>query len=66
MNLNEEEWSAFNSRRNEQLKGEHIEEGITDVLSLKPPEISELATVIDGMMSLDKTRTGYLVRVRHN
>lgn len=63
MNLNEEEWSAFNWRRNEELRQEHQEEGITDILSLTPHEISELATVIDGMMSLDKTRTGYLIRI---
>ena len=39
----------------------HKEESVEDPLSLTIGEISLLAQIIDGMMSLDKNRTGYLV-----
>jgi len=38
MGLNEDERTAFNWRRNEILRQKHMEEGITDILSLTPHE----------------------------
>jgi hypothetical protein len=43
------------------LNDMHKEEAVEDPLSLTIGEISLLAQIIDGMMSLDKNRTGYLV-----
>ena len=60
----EEDWITKNIRVNELLKQEHIEEGITDSLSMTVTEISELAMLIDGLMSLNRTRTGYLLNTR--
>ncbi len=59
----EASWVAKNWRRNEQLKQEHSEDGITDILSLTVQEIVELTFVIDRLMGLNRTRTGYLVSV---
>jgi hypothetical protein len=59
--FNEDEWVNKNWRRNEVLKQEHSEEGLEDALSMNVSEIVSLATVIDAMMSFNKTRTGYLV-----
>jgi hypothetical protein len=57
----EESWTAKNWRRHEMLKREHKDEGITDSLSLTGSEVVELATAIDGLMGLNRTRTGYLI-----
>lgn len=59
----EASWVAKNWRKNRLLQREHAEEGITDVLSLTAQEISQLAVVIDGLMGLNRTRTGYQVSV---
>jgi hypothetical protein len=59
----EASWVAKNWRKNELLRQEHAEDGITDVLSLTVQEITQLALVIDGLMGLNRTRTGYLVSV---
>lgn len=56
----EDSWVNKNWRRNEVLRKEHKEDGIEDYFSLSPEEISELATVIDSMMKLNKRKTGYL------
>jgi hypothetical protein len=50
-----------NWRKKGLLNDFHKEEGVEDPLSLTLDEISLLAQIIDGMMSLDKNRTGYLV-----
>ena len=50
-----------NWRKKGSLSDFHKEEGVEDPLSLTLDEISLLAQIIDGMMSLDKNRTGYLV-----
>ena len=54
-------WVAKNWRRSEMLRQEHSEEGIVDLLSMTADEVLQLAVVIDGLMSLNRTRTGYLV-----
>lgn len=54
-------WTAINWRRNKLLQLEHKSEGLTDVLSMNNEQIMELAVVIDKMMGLNRTRTGYLV-----
>jgi len=59
--FNEDEWVNKNWRRNELLKQEHSEEGLEDALSMNVSEIVSLASVIDQMMSFNRTRTGYLV-----
>ena len=59
--FNEDEWVNKNWRRNEVLKQEHSEEGLEDALSMNVSEIVSLASVIDQMMSFNRTRTGYLV-----
>lgn len=59
----DEVWTAINWRRCADLKVEHIEEGIEDVLSLTPHEICQLALAIDGLMALSRNRTGYLISV---
>lgn len=61
---NEDDWNTSNKRVNELLKQEHIEEGITDSLSMNISEISELVMLIDGLMGLNRTRTGYLLNTR--
>jgi hypothetical protein len=50
-----------NWRKDGTLNDFHKEDGVEDPLSLTLAEISLLAQIIDGMMSLDKNRTGYLV-----
>lgn len=60
----EDSWVAKNWRRNEILRQEHAEDGIEDQLSLTAYEVGQLAVVIDGLMGLNRTRTGYLVSVR--
>jgi hypothetical protein len=60
----EEDWITKNKRINELLKKEHIEEGITDSLSMTVSEINELTMLIDGLMGLNRTRTGYLLNTR--
>jgi hypothetical protein len=50
-----------NWRKKGVLNDMHKEEPVEDPLSLTIGEISLLAQIIDGMMSLDKNRTGYLV-----
>ena len=50
-----------NWRKQGVLRDMHKEEPVEDPLSLTIGEISLLAQIIDGMMSLDKNRTGYLV-----
>lgn len=59
----EEEWIAMNWRRCSELKADHIEEGLEDVLSLTPHEICQLAIAIDGLMALSRNRTGYLLSI---
>ena len=50
-----------NWRKQGVLRDMHKEEPVEEPLSLTLDEISILAQIIDGMMSLDKNRTGYLV-----
>jgi|CXWL01.1.fsa_nt_gi hypothetical protein len=57
----EEAWVNRNRRRNKTLRLEHMEHGLEDALAMTHSEIGLLAQVIDGMMSMDDTRTGYLV-----
>ena len=59
--VDEQTWVLKNWRRNELLKKEHSEDGIEDVLSMTPEEVVELTLFIDGLMSLNRTRTGYLI-----
>lgn len=59
----EETWVAKNWRRNELLRLEHAEDGIVDLLSLTGMEILQLTLLIDKLMGLNRTRTGYLVSV---
>jgi hypothetical protein len=59
--VDERTWVAQNWRRNSVLKREHADEGIIDSLSLTAQEIVQLTLVIDGLMSLNRTRTGYLI-----
>lgn len=59
----EASWVAKNWRRNGLLKQEHAEDGITDILSLTVEEIVQLVLVIDRLMGLNRTRTGYLVSI---
>jgi Zn-dependent oligopeptidase len=54
-------WEAINWRRNKLLQQEHKTDGLTDLLSLTNQQILELAILIDKMMGLNRTRTGYLV-----
>ena len=54
-------WEAINWRRNKLLQQEHKSEGLTDLLSLTNQQILELAILIDKVMGLNRTRTGYLV-----
>lgn len=54
-------WVAKNWRRNELLRQEHAEDGIVDLLSMTAQEILQLTMVVDGLMGLNRTRTGYLV-----
>jgi hypothetical protein len=54
-------WVAKNWRRSEMLRQEHSEEGIVDLLSMTADEVLQLTVVIDGLMSLNRTRSGYLV-----
>ena len=56
-------WVAKNWRKNELLRQEHAIDGIADMLSLTVQEIVQLALVINGLMGLNRTRTGYLVSV---
>jgi hypothetical protein len=56
-------WVAKNWRRSAILRQEHSEGGIVDLLSMTAEEILQLAVVIDGLMGLNRTRTGYLVSV---
>lgn len=57
----EQTWVLKNWRRNELLRKEHSEDGIEDILSMTPGEVVELTLFIDGLMSLNRTRTGYLI-----
>lgn len=61
--MDEDSWIRANVHRDALLKQEHREDGIEDPLSLTVQEISELAVLIDGMMNLNRTRTGYQVSV---
>ena len=61
--MDEDSWIRANVHRDALLKQEHTEDGIEDPLSLTVQEIGELALLIDGMMGLNRTRTGYLVSV---
>lgn len=62
--FNEDAWVNKNHTRNETLKKEKKEDGIEDALSMNVSEIVSLATVIDSMMSFNRTRTGYLVSAK--
>ena len=57
----EDSWVNKNWRKNEILRKEHKEEGIEDMLSMNPYEISTLAQVIDTMMKSKRDLTGYLL-----
>lgn len=61
--MDEDTWVRANVHRDALLKQEHTEDGIEDPLSLSVQEICELALLIDAMMNLNRTRTGYLVSV---
>lgn len=54
-------WVAKNWRRNELLRQEHAEDGIVDLLSMTAEEVLQLTLGVDGLMGLNRTRTGYLV-----
>lgn len=60
----EEDWITKNKRTNEFIKQEHIEEGITDSLSMTVTEITELTLLIDALMGLQRDRKGYLLITR--
>ena len=60
----EDAWVNKNHTRNETLKKEKKEDGIEDALSMNVSEIVSLATVIDSMMSFNRSRTGYLVSAK--
>ena len=57
----EESWVNKHWRRNKTLRLEHMEDGLEDALAMTRSEIGLLAQVIDGMMAMDRTRTGYLI-----
>lgn len=57
-------WIAKNWRRSKLLQQEHSEDGITDILSLTVQEVVNLCLLIDRLMGLNRTRTGYQVSVR--
>jgi len=59
--VDETTWVLKNWRRNEELRKEHSEDGVEDALSMTPTEIVELTLLIDGLMGLNRTRTGYLI-----
>jgi hypothetical protein len=54
-------WVAKNWRRSEMLRQEHSEDGIVDLLSMTAEEVLQLTLVVDGLMGLSRTRSGYLV-----
>ena len=60
----EEGWVSRNRKRNAELRREHQEEGLTDPLAMTVQEISDLATIIDNMMSQTRNRMGYLVHTK--
>jgi len=64
MGLNEDERAAFNWRRNEILRQKHMEEGITNILSLTPHEYRSWQLL--SMGSWRSTMTGYLIRLASN
>jgi hypothetical protein len=43
------------------LRQEHSEDGIVDLLSMTAEEVLQLTLVVDGLMGLSRTRSGYLV-----
>ena len=57
----EDSWVRKHVHRDRLLKQEHAEDGVIDPLSLTVQEVGELVILIDSMMSLNRTRTGYLV-----
>lgn len=59
--VDEMTWVLKNWRRNDQLREEHSEGGIEDILSMTPEEVVELVMLIDKLMSLNRSRTGYLI-----
>ena len=63
VNHDEDAWVQANWRSNDVLRKELIEEGITDSLSLTISEINELTILLNGMMELNKNRTGYLLTI---
>lgn len=60
----EEEWVSRHWRTDEDLRREHLEEGVNDPLSLSRGEICHLARVIDGMMGWHRRRTGYVYELK--
>ena len=63
MNLSMEEWESLNWRKDEDLKRENKQDGITDVLSLTYHEISTLASLIYALMMSNPNSTGYQVKL---
>ena len=59
--LNEDDWMTKSVRHDKTLKAN---DGVSDSMSLSMLEISELALLIDGLMKLNRTRTGYLITGR--
>lgn len=63
MNLSMEEWESLNWRKDEILKRENKQDGITDMLSLTYHEISTLASLIYALMMSNPNTTGYQVKL---
>lgn len=63
MNLSMEEWESLNWRKDEILKRENKQDGITDKLSLTYHEISTLASLIYALMMSNPNTTGYQVKL---
>lgn len=59
----EDEWMERKWRDDEELKRIRQVEGIEDRQSMLPYEIIELAKVVDGMMGMNRTRTGYQLAI---
>lgn len=59
----EDAWVQANWRSSDVLRKELFEEGITDSLSMTISEINELTVLLNGMMELNKNRTGYLLTI---
>jgi hypothetical protein len=59
----EDAWVQANWHSSDVLRKEFFEEGITNSLSMTISEINELTILLNGMMELNKKRTGYLLTI---